>query len=121
MKFTTKLLFVILFLFAGNTLTAKAQVISSDPELSKKEIKAENSLQKAKVDLEKSQARLLNLRNEYDKKRKKFEKQNSKGKLSPRAVSSHTKILNNLSKKISKELTTIQKLEKYILSNEIQP
>ncbi len=109
----------IIFIFTGVAFSQQAygQEVLAQSEPTKKELKLASSLEKAKSDLEKSKLKLANLRTSYDKKRKRFEKQNSKGKLSPNAVASHTKTLNNLSKKISSEESKIQKLEKYIVQN----
>jgi flagellar biosynthesis chaperone FliJ len=108
-----KLIVGIFFLF-GLSLSATAQEVISQSEPTKKEIKLATSLEKAKDELEKSRIKLAALRINYDKKRNKFEKQNAKGKLSPNAVASHAKILNNLSKKIANEQSKIEKLEKFI-------
>ena len=95
----------------------KGRIVAEEREKAdspKKEIKLATSLEKAKDELEKSRIKLAALRINYDKKRNKFEKQNAKGKLSPNAVASHAKILNNLSKKIANEQSKIEKLEKFI-------
>lgn len=88
------------------------------PELSKKEAKIANNVAKSKVDLAKANTNLLRYQQDYNKKRTKFQKDNSKGKLSPNTVAKHGKILDNLHRKIDRELATIDKLEKYILKND---
>jgi predicted nuclease of restriction endonuclease-like (RecB) superfamily len=96
-----------------------AQEVISQSEPSKKELKISNQLEKAKIDLAKAQANLLQYKRDYNKKRTKFQKDNSKGKLSPNTVAKHAKVLDNLNKKIDRELATIDKLEKFILKNDI--
>lgn len=107
-------------LFIGflNLQESFAQSSDNQLERSKKEVKTSNQVEKAKIDLAKSQADLLQYKRDYNKKRTKFQKDNSKGKLSPNIVAKHAKILDNLNKKIDKELSTIDKLEKFILKNE---
>ncbi len=96
-----------------------AQEVISQNEPFKKELKLSSQLEKAKIDLAKAQANLLQYKRDYNKKRTKFQKDNSKGKLSPNTVAKHAKVLDNLNKKIDRELATIDKLEKFILKNDI--
>lgn len=117
MKSVFKLALILILSGVPFSRQAFGQEVLAQSESTKKEIKLASSLEKAISDLEKSKLKLVNLRTSYDKKRKKFEKQNSKGKLSPNAVASHTKTLNNLSKKIASEESKIRKLEKYISQN----
>lgn len=114
MKSILRITLIGFFISLGLSLSSQAQEVIAQSEPSKKEVKLALSLEKAKANLEKSKVKLANLRTDYDKKRKKFEKQNGKGKLSPNAVASYAKTLDKLSKKIASEQSTIQKLEKYI-------
>lgn len=82
--------------FLINSNTASTQ----DNQMSKKEIKLQKKMDSAVTDLEESKVYLEKLRTKYAKSVKKFEKANSKGKLSPNAVSLHATSIEKQRKKM---------------------
>jgi hypothetical protein len=114
MKKIIILTFALLSFFLINSNSAFAQ----DAPKSKKEIKLQKKMDTAITDLEDSKVYLEKLRKSYAKSVKKFEKANSKGKLSPNAVSVHAKSIEKQRKKIEELKSEIETLETYISKNQ---
>jgi hypothetical protein len=106
-------------IFIGLNLSqVNAQTVIASSELSQKEQKAEVTLAKAKLDLEKSKAKVIDLRASPEKRRQNFEKKDSQGKLSPNDIAKQTKAIDKMTSKIDKEERNIQKLEALIREKE---
>ncbi len=114
MKKIILLSFVLLSFYLINSNSASAQ----DTLKSKKEIKLEKKMDTAVSDLGDSKIYLEKLRKKYAKSVSKFEKANSKGKLSPNAVSSHAKSIAKQRNQIEKLKKEIETLETYISKNQ---
>lgn len=107
------ILVALIFTTAGNSTFAQTESAST-----KKELKEEQKIQKAKISLIKSKEKLEKLQASHVKKRQTFEKKNSQGKLSPNDVTKHSKALDNVGRQIEKEKKNIEKLEAFIRENE---
>lgn len=115
MKKIIILSFSILSFFLINSNSSFAQ----DALRTRKEVKLQKKMDSAITNLEESKEYLEKLRKTYAKSVKKFEKDNSKGKLSPNSVSVHAKSIEKQRKKIEDVKKEIETLEKYIAKNQV--